>query len=109
MNRYFFFVLALILVTLIFYVKICVEATSWMNRWGIYFLIIPILSFLSIKLTGEQVPIMYTLGALISILLFRGNWMDNYILDKITALLFGTFVSILIYSWMKNKTNWRLL
>lgn len=106
MNKYFFSLLVVILVVLMFDIRFRVEPTSWVNVWGIYFFIVPVLSFLSIILFREQVnykySIMYSLGVLISILLYRGSWVDNYIIHKIIATLSGTFVSILIYLWIKR-------
>lgn len=109
MNRQFFLLVALILAALIFYIRLCIEPTSWINVWGIYFFVVPVLFLLSIKFIGEQVdykyPIIYTVGVLISILLYRGNWVDNYVIHKILATLSGTFVSILIYLWIKRSYN----
>jgi hypothetical protein len=111
MNRQFFLLLALILVALMFYIRLYIEPTSWINVWGIYFFVVPVLFLLSIKFIGEQVdyryPIIYTVGVLISILLYRGDWVDNYIIHRILATLFGTFVSILIYLWIKRYYNLR--
>ncbi len=106
MYKYFFTLLVFVLAAVIFYVKSRVEPASWVNIWGIYFFIVPFLSFLSIILFRDQFDykysIMYALGVLISILLFRGNWADNYVMYKIIATLSGAFVSFLIYLWTKR-------
>lgn len=111
MNRQLFLLFALILATLMFYIRSCVESTSWINIWGIYFFVIPVLFLLSIRFIGKEVdykyPTIYTFGVLISILLYRGDWADSYIIHRVLATLSGTFVSILIYLCIKKKYNER--
>jgi hypothetical protein len=84
----------------------CPESALWLNDWGIYVLPVPTLLFLSAAFSNNFTIthlLAFAIGTVISILLVRGNWHENYVLQKIAATILGTSISIVIYSlWLKK-------
>jgi len=104
-----FLLLAFFLLALIFGIRFCIaESSSWLSNWVAYFFIVPMLLFFSAALLGEKLNctylIAYTVGIIISILLVKGNWADNYVLQKLVASISGAIISFIIYTvWLQNK------
>ena len=97
-----FFLIASLLLALILCVRFCVaEPNSWFSNWGTYFFIVPMLLFFSAALLSKtynsKYLAAYTLGVIISVILIRGNWADNYVLQKLIATISGAIISYIIY------------
>jgi hypothetical protein len=77
----------------------------YFSAWGIYFFILPafslVVSALSPKTVLYKTLIFTTIGILLGIVLTTGNWIENYVFEKIIASILGSIFSVLIIK--KNR------
>lgn len=107
MNRkVIFWLITIVLIAIILFVRLYVDASSWMNLWGNYVFLVPTLYFLSSALTNGiftyKILLAFSIGIMISVSLYRGDWSEGYVLYKIAATLAGTLIAMLIYSRVKQ-------
>ena len=100
--------LAFFLLVIMLGFRFCVvDPDSWLTTWGTYFFIVPVLFFFSAALLGEKLNNThlnaYTAGVIIAVLLVRGSWADNFVLQRLIAIIVGATISFIIYTvWLKK-------
>lgn len=107
MKRNVFLFIGLAFLVIMFFLRFFLSETSKLHQWGSYLFIIPSLFCISIAIAPLRVGywhiIIFTIGVVISILLFRGNIFDNLILLKIGATFIGALLSLIFHLWSQKQ------